>query len=182
MTTILSYENPKLFCCDLCNYSTSYSKDYNKHTLTKKHINNFNNSLNNQTVLNKKSYKCNNCSKCFNDRAGLWRHKQKCKTNTVITQDDEPTDKQLIMMLLKENSELRKEQTDIKELILEIVKNGTHNTTNNSHNTHTNSHNTIQKSNTNSKNPEFPRPIPKQACTCILTLCFEHLRVFVQLQ
>ena len=143
MTTILSYENPKLFCCELCNYSTCYSKDYNKHILTKKHINNFNNSLNNQFVLNKKSYKCNNCSKCFNDRAGLWRHKQKCKTNTIISQDDEPTDKQLIMMLLKENSELRKEQTDIKELILEIVKNGTHNTSNNSHNTtnHTNSHN-----------------------------------------
>ena len=142
MTTILSYENPKLFCCELCNYSTCYSKDYNKHILTKKHINNFNNSLNNQNVLNKKSYNCNNCSKYFNDRAGLWRHKQKCKTNTVITQDDEPTDKQLIMILLKENSELRKEQTDIKELILEIVKNGTHNnTTNNISNTHTNSHN-----------------------------------------
>jgi len=52
---------------------------------------------------------------------------------------DEPSDKHLIMMLIKENSELRKEQADIKELILEIVKNGI---MNNSHNTiHTNSHN-----------------------------------------
>lgn len=41
--------------------------------------------------------------------------------------------------ILKENSELRKEQADIKEIILEIVKNGTTNT-NHSHNT-TNSHN-----------------------------------------
>jgi hypothetical protein len=47
---------------------------------------------------------------------------------------------EIIDMLLKQNSELIKEQTDIKELILEIVKNGT---MNNSHNTitHTNSHN-----------------------------------------
>jgi len=44
-------------------------------------------------------------------------------------------------MLLKQNSELIKEQSDIKELILEIVKNGNTNTnTNNSYNT-TNSHN-----------------------------------------
>jgi hypothetical protein len=56
-------------------------------------------------------------------------------TNTIDKDD-------LILMILKqsseiikENSELRKEQADIKELILEIVKNGTHNTT------HTNSHN-----------------------------------------
>jgi hypothetical protein len=42
--------------------------------------------------------------------------------------------------IIKENSELRKEQADIKELILEIVKNGTmnnsHNTTNNTNNSH----------------------------------------------
>ena len=42
-------------------------------------------------------------------------------------------------MLLKQNTDLIKEQSDIKELLLEIVKNGT---MNNSHNTtHTNSHN-----------------------------------------
>ena len=45
------------------------------------------------------------------------------------------------MLLIKENSELRKEQSDIKELILEIVKNGTHNTTNNAITNNTNSHN-----------------------------------------
>jgi hypothetical protein len=73
-----------------------------------------------------------------------WKHKQKCDGQQHTTQDkvylidkDEPSDKQLIMMLIKENSELRKEQADIKEIILEIVKNGT---TNHSHNT-TNSHN-----------------------------------------
>jgi hypothetical protein len=73
---------------------------------------------------------CSNCEKEFKTNAGLWKHKKKC--NQYQEKDtNEPTDKQLIMMLIKENSDLRKEQTDIKELILEIVKNGT---MNNSHN------------------------------------------------
>lgn len=111
---------PPKFCCELCDYFTSYSKDYKKHLLTKKHMEMVGNIKEMKKVLT-----CKNCEKEFKTNAGLWKHKQKCKTNAVITQDDEPTDKQLIMMLIKENSELRKEQTDIKELILEIVKNGT---------------------------------------------------------
>jgi len=88
---------------------------------------------------------CQNCEREFKTNAGLWKHKQKCKLHEK-EDENEPTDKDLIMKILKqnselikENSELRKEQTDIKELILEIVKNGT---MNNSHNTtNTNSHN-----------------------------------------
>ncbi len=148
MTTDLSYFCPKKFHCEFCNYNTSYSKDYNKHILTKKHINNMNNVLDNENVLIQKNHTCNLCNKSFKDRAGLWRHKKKCNTTIEKNKenDEEFTDKQLVMMLLKqnseiikENSELRKEQADIKEIILEIVKNGTTNT-NHSHNT-TNSHN-----------------------------------------
>jgi len=83
---------------------------------------------------------CQNCSKIFNDRSGLWRHKQKC--NQEKEKDDEtqvpfgPTDKELIMLLIKENSEL-------KNLVIKVLENGTmnnsHNTTNT--NNHTNSHN-----------------------------------------
>jgi len=160
MTTNSSYKTPKVFFCEICDYVTCYSKDYKKHILTKKHKNNINNSLDNQNVLNKKTYKCNNCSNFFNDRAGLWRHNKKCgfpnneNTTEVLSEikekEKESVDKdELILMILKqnseilkENSELRKEQTDIKELILEIVKNGTHNTMNNNNTTNnTNSHN-----------------------------------------
>jgi hypothetical protein len=88
----------------------------------------------------KVAYCCENCGKEYSDRTGLWRHKKKCtsddnsKLKNAIIQKDELIDK-----LLKQNSDLIKEQSDIKELILEIVKNGTHNTINNT--THTNSHN-----------------------------------------
>jgi transposase-like protein len=123
-----------------------------------KHKNNIINNKNNSSLA-KKTYNCENCSKNFNDRAGLWRHKKTCSFNGVeqakqpsvqsnhhVEKTDETTDKQLLMMLIKENSELRKEQSDIKELILEIVKNGTHNTTNN---------NTNNTNNTNSHNKAF---------------------------
>jgi hypothetical protein len=145
MTTDLSQKSPKNFKCELCHYITSYSKDYNKHLLTNKHINNANNGSDNANVLPEKNYVCNICAKCYKDRAGLWRHKKKCINNYEKLNNNEEkeeiTDKQLVMMLLKQNSELIKEQSDIKELILEIVKNGNTNTnTNNSYNT-TNSHN-----------------------------------------
>jgi len=87
---------------------------------------------------------CEICNKNFKTNSGFWKHKNKGCINKCLEskQDtkDSVTDKDLIIMLLKQNSELIKEQSDIKNIILEIVKNGTHNTTNNT-NTHTNSHN-----------------------------------------
>ena len=134
----LSQKIPQYYC-EFCNYSTCYSKDYKKHNLTKKHI-----VLSMEIYGNKQEIKkiltCQHCNKEFKTNAGLWKHNKKCVSNKQdkgkSTQNTSTIgDKDLIMMLIKENSELRKEQSDIKELILEIVKNGTHN------NTHTNSHN-----------------------------------------
>ena len=127
---------PPKYYCELCDYFTCYLKDYNKHLLTKKHMEKNGNIKEMIKILI-----CKNCKKEFKTNAGLWKHKQKCESpliNPIMTEENGPTDKQLIIMLIKENLELRKQQTDIKELILEIVKNGTHTTNNN---THTNSHN-----------------------------------------
>jgi len=101
-----------------------------------------------QKEQNENIYVCK-CGKIYSNYSGLWKHKQKCNQYQQ-DEKDEPTDKDLILKILKqnselikENSELRKEQTDIKELILEIVKNGTHNISNTNANntTNTNSHN-----------------------------------------
>ena len=69
---------------------------------------------------------CKICNKTYKNKSGIWKHNKKCKTKKDSDSEtaDEPTDKELIMMLIKQNTEL-----------MEIVKNGTHNTT------HTNSHN-----------------------------------------
>jgi hypothetical protein len=131
-------KNSIVYNCKYCDYNTSKKTNYSKHHDTLKHKNNENNAKNNEFVAkSSKSYTCEICFKHFNDRAGLWRHKKKC-INTNKTKD-EPTDKELVMMLLKQNSELIKEQSDIKQIIFEIVKQGTNNNTTNI--THTNSHN-----------------------------------------
>ena len=94
-------------------------------------------------------YQCNICNKQYIHRQGLWRHNQKYHKNenkhnknsgddVIVLSNEEPNEKQLIMMLIRENSDLRKEQSDIKDLILEIVKNGTYNITNNAITTNSN--------------------------------------------
>jgi hypothetical protein len=123
----------------------------NKHKNNEIHFKNKENKVNkenNSFDSTRRKYSCNICEKQFNDIGGLSRHKKKCKINNFNTNDI--TDKELIVMLIKQNTELMKEtQQQNKEttnfktmmmeqqnLILEFVKNGTHNT-----NTNTNSHN-----------------------------------------
>jgi hypothetical protein len=130
-----------IFHCKFCDYNTCRKYNFDLHLDSIKHKNNvFDNANNGFLVKTSKKYACENCDKEYNDRAGLWRHKKKCTSydnsnlkNAIIQKDE------LIDKLLKQNSDLIKEQSDINELILEIVKNGTHNTINNT--THTNSHN-----------------------------------------
>jgi hypothetical protein len=147
MATIEIPKNPVIYSCELCHYFTCSKKDYTKHILTQKHIRNasatFSNSVNNLLVKKNILY-CELCNKPYKDRTGLWRHKQKCngthkKEETRVKKEasikEETIDKhdKLLEYLMKENKEM-------KELILEIVKNGTSTTNTNSYNT-TNSHN-----------------------------------------
>jgi hypothetical protein len=114
-------ENPQKipsFECKKCEYITNNKKDYNKHLLTPKHKN--------RTILNKEipkiPYKfiCKKCEKKYKARNSLWYHEQKCNQVMDVKKEEKETDKELIMLLVKQNTEL-----------LEVIKNGTHNTTNN---------------------------------------------------
>jgi hypothetical protein len=141
-------KNLPKFVCEHCDFKCCQKGDWNRHIMRAKHIVSVNGNV--QEILETKKLKKNfngsyicHCGKIFKTNSGLWKHNKICKnkhTDNMILNED-PTDKQLIMLLIKENSELRKEQSDIKELILEIVKNGTHNTTNNAITNNTNSHN-----------------------------------------
>ena len=126
------------FYCEKCDYTTFRKYNYNIHLESMKHKNNdllvFANKIS-------KNYICKKCSKDFNDRAGLWRHKQKCNKNVHEGLEDsyDPSEKDIIMMLLKDNSELKNMLFEQQNLMMKVIENGTHNTTNNT--THTNSHN-----------------------------------------
>jgi hypothetical protein len=85
---------------------------------------------------------CQNCNKEYKSRVGLWKHKKICNINVIsdIDKKDDSFDKeQLILMLIKQNSELIKETSEFKNIMMEVIKNGTHNNNNNT--TNTNSHN-----------------------------------------
>jgi hypothetical protein len=109
-----------------------------------------------ETLENKKnaSYDCN-CGKQFKTNAGLWKHKKTCynleakESKHHVEKTDEPTDKEIIMMLIKQNTQHEEKKIntiDKDDLIItllkqnaeliEIVKNGTHNTTTNNTNSH----------------------------------------------
>jgi len=129
-----SQKIPQEYNCIDCHYITFSFKDFNKHLNTTKHMNRTKlNDLEQNVSENPKQYKCKICNKCYKARNSLWYHEQKC--NIQNTKHDEPTDKELIMLLIKENSEL-------KNMVMKVLENGTHNTTNNTNTiTNTNSHN-----------------------------------------
>ena len=131
----------KKICCIFCDYSTSKHNDYSKHLLTAKHKKNENDSkmivnhgVNSQKVA--KAFKCE-CGNEYKYDSGYYRHKKKCNNNISqnISKEDEKNneitdinDKNLMLTLIHQNNELQKQ-------MLEVIKNGTNNTTiSNSHN------------------------------------------------
>jgi hypothetical protein len=120
-----------LFICDPCNFKCSQKCDWDRHILRAKHIN----LQKPIEILHKKTYKCK-CDKIYKHSSTFYAHKKKC--NIVlksIISSEEPTDKELIMMLIKKNDELQTTMMEQQTIMMEVIKNGTHNTTNtNSHN------------------------------------------------
>ena len=108
----------------------------------KRHLATFSNDL---VPKSSAPYVCEKCNKNYCDKSGLWRHTKKCTPpiKTTDASNNFVIDKELVMLLIKENSELKnmmmEEHKTTQQMMLEVIKTGTHNTTNN--NTNTNSHN-----------------------------------------
>ena len=123
-------KNAEKFYCKLCDFKCCKYSNFVMHKDTRKHKNaeNGNKMITNDNDFMPKNaeYACK-CGNKYKHKSGLSRHKKIC---TIGNEDT--TDKDIIMMLLKEHSE-------IKSLLMEVIKNGT---TNNSNNTiNNNSHN-----------------------------------------
>ena len=139
----LSPQNPSKFECKHCDYYTSSSKDYNKHISTNKHnLRIFVNKqeINEHPISTDKTHTCF-CGKQYKTNSGLWKHKKICVYKNPEKPTEKPVetdnDKEIIKMLIKEN-------TDFKNLILEIINKDKSNTTNNNNITNnTNSNNTF---------------------------------------
>ena len=141
------------FYCNMCDYGTSKKSSYDNHKLSAKHQKGIKNNVletfgnENMPKLCHSKYSCEFCDKDFNNRSGLWKHKQKCLTEKDISNKDVNNkgldEKDLIMMLINDNKDFKqlildvcKEKDEYKTMMMKVLENGTHNTT-----THTNSHN-----------------------------------------
>jgi len=123
------------YFCEYCDYTTSKKSSYTTHLLSAKHtkqvFGDAGDANSAKILLSVKKYTCEICKKIYMSRNGLWKHKQKCFVESV-SESEEPTEKELIMMLIKQNTQLIEQNAS-------LVKNGINNTTTNSHNNH--SHN-----------------------------------------
>lgn len=139
----------KKFLCKECDYRCSNKFDYNKHLSTRKHLNGNDNGNNGSE---KSQYTCGNCNNIYKYNSGLCRHKRTC-TATVISQPTimSPTTpviidpvvcspavenqifERLVNEIIKSNQETQRQNEALQKQVLELCKNGTHNTTN-SHN------------------------------------------------
>ena len=140
-------------CCIICNFKCSKKSNLLIHYKTKKHIyRNNGNEKENAEIKKINEYICN-CGKTFLTNSGLWKHKNngcyvKITNNElkkhepiepiIKTNKDDLHINNLIFELIKTNNELQKQNNDFikenqefKNLILEIVKKDTYNTTNN---------------------------------------------------
>jgi hypothetical protein len=123
--SVLEPKSSNVLVCECCHYITCRKSQLVRHLSTTKHKNG-SKMVGNDSDLEPKSsklYYCN-CGKSYKYDSGYYRHKKSCTFEKATTEDLQlsniSSDKELIMMLVKQNTEL-----------MEIVKNGTNNTTNN---------------------------------------------------
>ena len=98
------------FTCELCTYGCSKESDFDKHLVTRKHLNNDKPFVND--IKDIKKYVCQ-CGKEYNHRQGLYTHKKTCD---LLSSMNSPCEN---IVLDSSNNEIK----ILTELVLEIMKN-----------------------------------------------------------
>lgn len=113
--SLSSYDNGK-YHCEKCGVTTNNKYDYNKHTMTSKHINTINGCKMSEAC---EKY-CKKCDKSFKSPSGLWKHNKKC----VITKhenDEECQSDSDICKYLQNSKEETKEYINLIKQLQEII-------------------------------------------------------------
>jgi len=129
-------KNLHKFVCEMCDFKCIMKCDWNRHITRAKHIKNENGNIL-ETNLDKKTYICI-CGKKYANSSGLWKHNKVCKTEVENNNKPFEITNEVIMNILKQNSEFQQVLLEQNKTIIELSKNNqiTNNTTNNN-----NSHN-----------------------------------------
>jgi len=131
------------FECGLCDYKCCKKFNFDRHILSSKHVKlTCGNNLETKNEQKGANFCCDNCNKEYKSRVGLWKHKQKCKSNHETEGEYQEETKtpdeltELVKYLMKENLEMKTMMMEQSNIMMEVIKNGTHNTTNNTTNSH----------------------------------------------
>ena len=137
MLTDIKQKTPSKNFCEYCDFKCSKKSEFDRHLDTRKHKL----LTNPDTISYKKTptkFLCD-CGKEYKHRQSLFFHKKTCQINTKekdYKEDTDLSDKEIIKLLIKENS-------DFKNMILEVVKSvqPNNNTINNNNTTNNNTFN-----------------------------------------
>ena len=111
--------------CEICNYSTNYIQNYNRHINSSKHKNKV---CPPKKVIKKKTFVCE-CGKKYKFQSGLSKHKHKCKFVFEEKIQITTTEKNEEIELLKaEIADLKNQRKQDQSVILEAVQQLTENT------------------------------------------------------
>lgn len=150
-------KNGKIFYCETCDFECRWKSDWSRHLGTSKHFQqqSSNNVEKNQPIKTaddnvQSTYICDNCSKRYKDRSGLWRHSKSCKKTVCPLENkldlladefvlsDKVSASQIIVSLLKDNKDLKIMMAEQNNKIIELMANQPApitNITNNNNNT-----------------------------------------------
>ena len=125
------------YYCEKCDYGCCKKSSWEQHLNTAKHI-----KANNVLIEANEKYACENCYSIFKHKSSYCRHKKKCLHKTNENSIENIIDKDLIIMLVKQNTEL-----------MNLLK--TNNIAGNTNNTTSNIVNNINNNTTNNDNKTF---------------------------
>jgi len=168
----VAIKSSKIFSCEKCDYNTCKKSNFECHLKTIQHLQ-LEQAKKVAKVAKKvakvakkvakvakvNSYSCCSCGKSYMSYSGLWKHQKKCVEEeepqevVCITPEEDTTNKELVITLLKQQNEQAKQQneqtkqmTSLCEAVVEICKNGIiNNSTNTNNNNNTNTNNSHNK-------------------------------------
>ncbi len=126
-------KTPGKFECNLCHFISCNKKDFKRHLITRKHLDNV---AGNTIVQDGKpqlpltKHLVCECMREYKTLSGLWKHKKICNYSQTTYHDKLTTTAnqitpELVLSVLKQNTELTNLVVEQNKTIMELAKNGT---------------------------------------------------------
>ena len=117
----LTEMNVVLYTCNDCEYATKRKTDYNKHILTRKHM-----QITMDNGLSSNGYTCE-CGKTYQHQSGLCKHRHKCKgpgpgPGQDISETTLPKPEEMMALMFKLMCDKLPDKSDQSQLVIELLK------------------------------------------------------------